>query len=167
MISKEDMEEVKSLLNLNKEAPQVDAQPYDPIQQVQDALATFLQARLRKLEQDQAFEDQIKRMISAKMPEATFAELLRLLDVFQANNNTGVEKVLSPFIPRAGDRVPLLEEKKKKTDADAGTVSKEMSQDMLQAFQELSKLMDKMRTGTPSNAADIKAALGASTVLPE
>ena len=69
MISKEDMEEVKSLLNLNKEAPQVDAQPYDPIQQVQDALATFLQARLRKLEQDQAFEDQIKRMISAKMPQ--------------------------------------------------------------------------------------------------
>ena len=96
-------------------------------------------------------------MISAKLPEASFAELMRLLDIFQTNNNIGVEKVLSPFIPRAGERVPLLDEKKKRgTEADIGAISKDMSQDMVQAFQELSNMVSKLKN-TP--AEDIKKAL--------
>ena len=157
-MNSKDVEEVKSMLTFSKDAvKEQSAVPYDPVALVQDALASFLQSRLLKLEQDNAFEDQIRRMISAKLPEASFAELMRLLDIFQTNNNIGVEKVLSPFIPRAGERVPLLDEKKKRgTEADIGAISKDMSQDMVQAFQELSNMVSKLKN-TP--AEDIKKAL--------
>ncbi len=158
-MNSKDLEDVKSLLTFSKE-PESKATPYDPVVMVQDALASFLQSRLRKLEEDNAFEEQIRRMIAIKLPEASFIELMRLLDIFQTNNNVGVEKVLSPFIPRAGERVPLLDEKSKKASGDAGGLSKEMSQDLVQAFQELSNMMTKLKTLPNTTAADeIKKAL--------
>jgi len=156
-MNSKDVEEVKSLLSLSKEE-QPEAIPYDPKIQVEDALASFLQSRLKKLEQDNQFEEQIRRMISTKLPEATFGELMRLLDIFQTNNNMGVEKVLSPFIPRAGERVPLLDEKKKR-DTATDEVPKEMNQDLLQAFQELSKMMATLKPHPDGKAEEIKEAL--------
>lgn len=151
-----DLEEVKGMLSIVQEPKEKELEAFDPVLQVQGALADFLQARLKKLQGDVDFEEQIRRSITVRMPEASFPELLRLLDIFQTNNNISVEKVLSPFIPRAGDRVPLLDDKKMASGKDVGDLSKEMTKDLTSAFQELGSLINSLKK---DKKEDIKGAL--------
>lgn len=79
----------------------------------------------------------MKDAIIARLPEAEFSELIRLLDVSLLASNISTEKILQPFIPRMGDRVPLLDDKKERK------VSEDIQEDSrsedLQAVAELGR----------------------------
>jgi hypothetical protein len=134
-----DIECVKSLLKITEE--DACTEPYfDPVTQIQDALAGFLQSRLKKLQEDSSFEILIRESLAARITEASFSDLMRLLDIFQVNSNSSVSQILSPFIAKAGDVT-----QRKTLDKDAGEISKEMNKDLTQAFQELSNVLNSLQ----------------------
>lgn len=79
----------------------------NPAMEVEHSLVDFLKHRLSKLKQDVEFEDQIKEALVSRLSEASFAQLVTLLEVLQKNSNIGVEKVLAPFIAQTGEKTLL------------------------------------------------------------
>ena len=79
----------------------------NPAMEVENSLVDFLKHRLCKLKEDVVFEDEIKNAVLARMSEATFPQLITLLEIIQKNSNIGVEKVLAPFIASSGDKTIL------------------------------------------------------------
>jgi hypothetical protein len=118
-----------------------EAIPFNPTIEVEESLVSLLRSRIEKMQEDQNFEQQIKDAILARLPEAEFSELLILLNSLQNQSNISVEKILSPFIPRVGDRVPILDAAKDKDQASIDEkVFEQSSQSTLKSINELSKL---------------------------
>lgn len=148
---------VQNLLDNSKEVK--DAEIFDPGLEVQSTLFNFLKTRLHKIQEDCTFEDKIKAQILEKIPEATFGELLRLLDTIQNNNNSSMEKILIPFLARNSDGKTILEDSKKKAGAEAPELSKEMSKELVVAFQELSEMLNTAKVASKKTSDEIKDAL--------
>ncbi len=79
----------------------------NPAAEVETSLVGFLKHRLSKLKDDVSFEDDIKDAVLARLSEATFPQLITLLEILQKNSNIGVEKVLAPFIASSGEKTIL------------------------------------------------------------
>jgi len=93
-----------SLLSTKTEEAVESALIMHPAQEVEASLASFLKHRLSKLQEAATFEDQIKDVLVARLSEATFPQLIGLLEVIQKNNNIATEKVLAPFIAQSGSK---------------------------------------------------------------
>jgi len=76
----------------------------NPAREVETSLASFLKHRLNKLQEAVEFEEQVKDAILTRLAEASFTQLIGLLEVVQKNNNIATEKILAPFISQAGGK---------------------------------------------------------------
>jgi hypothetical protein len=125
---------------------------YDPSHEVEMTLVSLLRHRIDKIQEDSIFEQQVKEALLARLPEADFSELIRLLDSVQLQTNISVEKILSPFIPRVGERVPLLDNdtERGKKNMDEQVFDK-ASKDVLNALAELGKLGRVLNTLPKNN----------------
>lgn len=151
----QDISQVKDLLNITQEPREV--VPFDANAQIKEALSIFLQKRLEKLEQDNDFEQEIREAISSRLSEASFNDLMKLLDIFQGNTNAGIDKVLAPFL----QKVNSAEDTKHISDKNVGELTKEMSRDLMTAFQELNAVLTATRQQQEAvkKSQDIKEAL--------
>jgi hypothetical protein len=122
---------------------------YNPTEEVEYALVSLLRHRINKLNTDVEFEQHVKDAMLARLPEANFSELILLLDRLQTNTNISVEKILSPFIPKAGERVPLLDQDKANNKNTEETVFDSASKDTLQALSELAKAVRLIKNQRP------------------
>lgn len=114
---------------------------FNPALEVEESLVSLLRNRILKMQDDEDFEQQIKDAVIARLPEADFSQLIILLNSMQSNSNTSVEKILSPFIPRVGERVPLLDTEKEKGQSNMDEkVFEKASKKALDALNELGKL---------------------------
>lgn len=111
---------------------------YDPSLEVEHNIVSLLRHRIEKLQEDVQFEQEVKNAILARLPEAEFSELIRILDTVQAHANASTGVLLAPFVPKAGERVPLLDERKDKKISDSG-ISEESRSEDLQAVAELGR----------------------------
>ncbi len=145
-MKKKDLDEARSILKVS-ESFERNAVPYDPRAEMEQSLSAFLTHRLDKLNEDQEFEKEIKAVLSSKISEAKFGELMQLLNIIQSNNNFGVQNILSPFIPRVGERVPLLDDpqRKEKEVSTEQAIGDEQNKDLLEAFHQLSNMLDKAK----------------------
>jgi len=143
---KKDLDEARDILKVSEHFEK-NAVPYDPRMQMEESLSAFLTHRLDKLNEDQEFEKEIKAVLSSKISEAKFGELMQLLNIIQSNNNFGVQNILSPFIPRVGDRVPLLDDpqRKEKEQSAEQKIGDSQGKELLEAFQELSNVLGKAK----------------------
>jgi len=122
------------------------AAPYDPSVEIENSLVSLLRSRIEKLQQDVTFEEHIKEAILTRLPEADFSELINILNTVQINGNQSIEKILSPFIPRVGERVPLLDPSSKEQKKNSGElVFNETSKEDLQALNELMTALRKLK----------------------
>ncbi len=116
----------------------------NPALEVENSLVIFLKHRLTKLKEDVKFEDNVKDAVLSRLSEATFSQLITLLEVLQKNSNIGVEKVLAPFIASSGEKT-ILDSTKKMNQA--SEISEEVfretdDKEILQALGMLNQLMD-------------------------
>lgn len=95
----------KSLESANKAADS--SRIHNPAGEVRDALADFISTRLKRVEDDAAFTDVIRAIIKQRLPEATFEELLRLLDQTTRANNQTAATMASLFKNESSDKTPL------------------------------------------------------------
>lgn len=115
---------------------------YDPAQEVERSIVALIQHRIEKMDADDGFEASVKDAILARLPEAEFHELIGMLNILQRNSNETTEKILQPFIPRAGERVPLMDtEKLKKERIQEQKAIEDMPKDIKEGLAELSKFM--------------------------
>ena len=152
-MTEEDLKQATEALAASK-AEEHTVVPFNPAMEVEESLVSLLRNRITKIQEDEDFEQQIKDAIIARMPEASFSELMMLLGSIQGQSNTSVEKILSPFIPRVGERVPLLDtDKDKAQNTDEKTFDK-ASKKVLDSLNELSKLtrvLNSMENAEPAN----------------
>lgn len=142
-----DLEMAQNLLQINYTPA-----AYDPVEDVKRSLGDFLKKRLDKLKQDVSFEEEIKDVIRARMAEADFGQLLRLLDLFQTNTNVGIANILSPFL----QKIPTIEEKTKLTPEEE--LFLKTPREMLQSIEELGKLIKALQPSShASSTADTTA----------
>jgi hypothetical protein len=92
----------------------------------------------------------------ARIPEASFMELVDALSRAQASNNSLMEKILSPVIPKAGSSAPLLEANHPQGD---DILSSQANKDTLQALSELTKAMKTLQDKPAEPENDLKKAL--------
>lgn len=139
-----DIETIANVYNSLKSSDDNAFKIEDPALEVENSLVDFLKHRLKKLKQDVEFEDSVKETILSRISEATFPQLITLLEILQKNSNIGVEKVLAPFIASSGEKT-LLDSTK-----EMGRMSKKSEdlfnevkdKDILQSLTMLSQLMD-------------------------
>jgi glycyl-tRNA synthetase beta subunit len=115
--------------------------PFNPTIEVEESLVSLLRNRIVKIQEDEDFEQQIKDAVIDRLPEADFSQLISLLSSLQTNSNASVEKILAPFIPRVGERVPLLDTEKEKGQANMDEkVFEKASKKALDSLNELGRL---------------------------
>lgn len=135
----EDLEQAQqALVDIKTAAKEVSK--YDPSLEIEHNIVSLLRHRIEKLNEDAQFEQEVKNAILARLPEAEFAELIRILDTVQAHANASTGILLSPFVPKAGERVPLLDDKREKKASEEDITNDSRSED-LQAVAELGKLI--------------------------
>jgi len=127
----------------------MDTSPYEiksPAQEVENSLVGFLKHRLSKLKEDVDFEDDVKNAVLSRISEASFPQLITLLEVLQKNSNIGVEKVLAPFIAASGEKTILDTTKSSDRRSQKAEEIFEETNDkgVLQSLTMLNQLMDIM-----------------------
>jgi hypothetical protein len=137
----DDIRNVNEALSASTNAKKYNENMFDPIHEVELLIALLLRDRITKITDDD-YEDQLKQNILARMPEATFSELVGALSNHQLNSNISLEKLLSPFIPHAGDRVPLLDKNKEESEKKVTDITEGSNKEVLQALSELPKMLE-------------------------
>lgn len=104
-----DYGDVSSLMEINNKLAEtnknVDAlRVHNPAQEVRSALSEFATTRLRRVEEDAAFNDVVKTALRQRIPEATFKELMDLLKITSETNNQMAESLIQMFSPATSDK---------------------------------------------------------------
>lgn len=137
--------------------------PYTPAGEIENSLIGLLKHQIEKLKESEVYINAFQEAILARLPEATFQELVDALSRAQSSKNSLMEKILSPVIPKAGSTAPLLDATKdeKKVSEDEMFVS--ANKETLQALTELTKLVKEIKKeDTSTKVDDIKKSIGLS-----
>lgn len=121
----------------------------NPAQEVEKSLVSFVTHRLEALQKNIDFEDTIKETIFSRIGEATFPQLLSLLEVLQSGNIQATRAMLAPFTAQDGGKT--LPETLRTADRDEGSAAKQIYEDtedkkMLQAMMALTQLVDGIKS---------------------
>lgn len=154
-MNSQSLEEAAKALHVSQDLEKVTPEhEVGPLQAVEQSLSTFLVHRLRKLQEDTDFEQKVKNALEARIPEADINQLMQLLAVVQSNNNTGVEKVLTPFL----NNKAVALDSSKKNDVEE-QIFRGASRELLQSFEELNRLVTEISRAKTNPAEEIKEAL--------
>ena len=101
--------DINTLVQINNSLEKADmeadkARVHNPTREVRDALASFLTARLNRIEDDANFSDLIRATIKSRIEEATFSELTELLHITTMDNNRAAEGISSLFVNESSGR---------------------------------------------------------------
>lgn len=115
----------------------------NPIKEVENSLVSFMSYRLRKLQEAVDYEDDLKTTIMDRISEATFPQLMGLLEIIQKGNNTAAEKMLLPFLSNTGKTLGESLRDNEKNDESIASQVYQSTDDhkMLQAIDALSHMV--------------------------
>lgn len=135
---------------------------FNPQKEVETSLVQLLQHKIQKIEDDDTYESELKAAMLARLPEASFSEIMEALRNQQMSSNTGMEKILAPFIPKMGERVPLLDDNKNR-DTDNEELFNTANKETLQALNELTRAINLSKEAEKLKSLDsvnIKTIIG-------
>lgn len=115
----------------------------DPVNAIEESLSDFVKHSFKCVEKNRVFEQEVQATISNRLPEANFAQLIRLLEVTQAGNSVDTASLINPFAEASIAR--------QKAEADAlasgGPVNNKIyekaSKDILQGLTALNQLLER------------------------
>jgi hypothetical protein len=139
-------------ISIKESEKKQDAVPFDPVAQTERSLATFLQRSLDDALDERLYARHLKEIIDSRIGEADIVSIMTFYNSYTSRLNDREQGLLSPFIPRAGERVHALDAPKKKGAEE--DVSASATKEVLQAFGELNNLIIAMK-----NTKGIKEAL--------
>jgi|LSQX01.2.fsa_nt_gb hypothetical protein len=121
----------------------------DPAKEVEQSLVSFVTYRFNKIKSSVAYEEEVKEVIMSRINEATFPQLITLLQTVQSGNASSTAALLAPFIDQSNGRtLPENLRQAGHEDMSAGAeIHKAIeSKEALQAFTALSQVIDHLAT---------------------
>ena len=141
------MNELKdALMNPENTALALQTRIENPAKEVELALTQYLTSKLDHLSKNDEFEDLIKLHIRSRINEASFEELINLMNMLTKNNNEATRGIVSLFKNDTSGKI-ITEHLR---DTNMGAVAQEVydsteSKDILQAVSYLSQVLGKMK----------------------
>ena len=135
--------------SLSADAVRID----DPIDAIEDSLSDFVRHGFKCVEDSRAFEQMLQTSIQNRLPEATFAQLIKLLEVTQAGNAVDTSNLINPFAQAAvaKHQADAIAEREGKTTSQK--VYDNASKEILQGLTALNQLLETATNiaQTPAN----------------
>lgn len=127
------------------------ARIHNPSGEVREALADFVTTRLKRVERDASFSDEVRDVILQRLPEATFEELTRLLDQTSRANNQQAATIANLFKNENSDKTVL----ERVADTSVASTAAQLyasteDKSILQAVTYLGSVLSKMSTSKSS-----------------
>lgn len=94
--------------NLRDEKLDLAKRTTDPMIGLRETVAGYITGRFEALGQETEFIQKIRAKIEEKLPDATFSELMRLLESVKVRETEAVGSLLEFFKPSQGDRPTLI-----------------------------------------------------------
>jgi hypothetical protein len=114
---------------------------FNPDHEVVTTIVSMFRNRINKLEAEDRFNDQLKLALIDRLPEATWSEIATLLTSREMTENSKITGLLAPFIPKDGDRIPLIDHDQRTHQID-DTILKNADKEKLQAVETLTQFID-------------------------
>lgn len=73
----------------------------NPVNAIEESLSDFVRHSFKCVEENRAFEQTIQETIQSRLPEANFAQLIKLLEVTSAGNAVDTANLINPFAQAA------------------------------------------------------------------
>jgi hypothetical protein len=124
-----------------------DAVIQDPAREVEQSLVSFVTYRFNKVRESISYEEDIKDVIMSRINEATFPQLITLLQTVQSGNAQTMGTLFAPFIDQSNGRtLPENLRASQQEDLSIGaTVHKSAdNKQTLQAFTALYQVLDHL-----------------------
>jgi hypothetical protein len=118
-----------------------------PAKEVESSLMKLLQYRAAKLQDSIEFEELVKASIEARISEASFPQLLQLLEAIQAGNSRATEGLFAPFLNNPELAAGLTGGRTSKAADAAGEAAYAATDDkrVLQGMVALTQLLDLLK----------------------
>ena len=127
---------------------------FNPAIEVSTTIISLISKITNRFDVEDTFNERLKTSLLARLPEAQWSEIASLLSQREMNENIRLKELLLPFIPKDGDRIPLLDTERREQHSDS-VLSGKASKDMLQSvetlrllFSELKKKKDALNANT-------------------
>jgi len=120
----------------------------DPAREVEDSLTNFVVSRLNKLKSNDDFEDLLRMHLRQRIPEASFDQLIELMDKTAQRNNAATEVLMKLFVNENSGKTVIDSLRDNTVSTTAQTLYNSADKDMLQAISYLSSVMSRL--GAPS-----------------
>ena len=120
----------------------------NPAQEVEKSLVSFVTHRLSTLRKNIEYEESIRDVILSRIGEASFPQLISLLEVLQAGNVAAARTMMAPFIAQDGGKtLPESLRNSGKEDTTTATQVYEATENkqVFQAMLALSQLVDGVK----------------------
>ena len=107
---------------------------FNPDHEVVNTVVTMFRNRINRLDEEDRFNDQLKAALLDRLPEAGFTDIAMLLTSREQIENSKIVGLLAPFMPKEGDRVPLIDHDQRMRQVN-DSVTKNADKDKLQAVE--------------------------------
>lgn len=141
----QDIIELKEKMESQETALAVsNAQVSNPAKEVEESLTNFVVSRLNKLKSNDDFEDLLRMHLRQRIPEASFDQLIELLDKTAHRNNAATEVLMKLFVNESSGKTVIDSLKDNTVSTTAQTLYASADKDMLQAISYLSSVMNRL-----------------------
>jgi hypothetical protein len=86
---------------------------FNPHSEVSTTIVSLLKKIADRFDSEDEYNNELKSHLLDRLPEANWSEIAHHLENRETNENFRLKEILSPFIPKDGDRVPLLDNERK------------------------------------------------------
>ena len=117
---------------------------YNPHSEVSSTIISLLGKITDRFDTEDEYNQQLKDALIARLPEAQWGEIASHLSSREMNENIRLKEVLSPFIPKDGDRVPVLDSERKGINSDE-KIFIESTKDNLQTMDLLTRVLTEFK----------------------
>jgi hypothetical protein len=151
------MNELQTAVNSIKDMDRTPILEFNPHNEVSTTIISLLGKITSRFDAEDEYNQQLKDSLIARLPEATWGEIAQHLSSREVNENERLRGLLSPFIPKDGDRVPLLDSERREIRSDEKLFNGS-TKDSLQAVDMLTKVLiefKKRKDAQVSNATSI------------
>lgn len=148
--------ELKKVLDSEEVESEVrDAIIEDPAREVESSLVSFVTYRFNKVKESVNYEEGIKKVIFERISEATFPQLINLLQTIQRGNADSTNSLLAPFIDQSNGRTlpENLRESQREDHSSGAEIFKDVDdKSVLQAFNALTQVLDHIAAQEEENS---------------
>lgn len=132
------------------------AQVTNPSREVEESLTNFVVSRLEKLKSNDDFEDLIRMHLRQRIPEASFDQLIELMDKTAQRNNAATEVLVPLFVNESSGKTVIDTLKDSSVSSTAQNLYASADKDMLQAISYLSSVMSKIGGQVPPPDVEVQ-----------